>query len=399
MFVFYWSSFNRFINKIYYIINMKIAVFTDSFLPNINGVVTSVVNSSKEMAKKGHKILIFTVKPKKCPKIDFGKNIYIVRFSPLNIIKYPDFSLAAPNYLKCLRILKRFRPDIIHIHMPSPLGWCALMASKSLDIPVIGTYHTLLPDFLEHTSLPKRITKSKTSRKLTWKYTNNFYNRCDVVTTPSAVMRKVLIKYGIKKPVIFISNGVNLARFHPINSRKDGKTILHVGRISYEKNIDVLIKSFRILLKKKPDAKLLIAGKGPDMNNLKKITGKLLNKSIMFLGQIEHNKLAGLYSSADIFATASTVETEGLVILEAMACGQPIIGVNKLAIPYIVKHEKNGFIAHPYNEKEIADYMLKLLKDKNLRKKFGKESLRIVKDFSLDNIINKLEGIYKKLIR
>ena len=212
-------------------------------------------------------------------------------------------------------------------------------------------------------------------------------------------MKNELKKHGIKRQIKFLSNGVDLEKFYPKPVKKNGKTILHVGRISYEKNIDVLIKAFKLVLKKHPNAKLLIVGKGPDMNRLKKEAGSYLNKNIKFLGPVVHEKLIKVYSGVDIFATASTIETEGLVILEAMACGLPIVGVNALAIPTIVKHGRNGFIAESKDLKEIANYISVLLEKEELRNRFGKESLKIVKNFSLDSIIEQLESIYYSLIR
>jgi len=380
---------------------MKIAVFTDTFIPNINGIVTSVLNSSKAMAAKGHKVFIFTVKPKnKMHEIRLLDNKIPVFYYPrLKIINYPDFQLAVPRIVDMIVKIKKIKPDIIHIHTPSFLGWSALMIAQIFKIPTIGTYHTFLPDFIEYIPLP-RINKSKVMKRLTWSYTRRFYNKCSIVTTPSIAMKQELENHGIKRKVLFISNGVDTKRFHPIKTKKTGKTILHVGRIGYEKNIHVLLRAFSELLKKEKKARLVIAGKGPDLEKLKIFARQLrIERNVEFLGPVPYDKLPKLYSSADIFATASTIETEGLVILEAMACSLPIIGVNKLAVPYVVKHNENGFIAQPGNYKEIARYMDILLKDRRLREKFGKESLRFVKKFSLKDIINQLEDIYQRLKR
>lgn len=378
---------------------MKIAMFTDTFIPNINGIVTSVLNSSKALAKKGHKVYIFTAKPKQKKNIiqKLDKNISIFYYSQIKIINYPDFQLAMPGFVDITSKINKIKPDIIHIHTPSFLGWSALLISKIFRIPVVGTYHTLLPEFLEYIPLLK-IKKSKIAKNITWNYTQNFYNRCNIVTTPSIAMKEELIKHGIKKPIIFLSNGVDTKKFYPIRLKKNENTIIHVGRIGYEKSIDILLKAFNELLKINKDAKLIIAGKGPDLEKLKSFSKKLdINKKIKFLGSVDHNKLPLLYSSANIFVTASTIETEGLVVLEAMACGLPIIGVNKLAVPNIVKHKKNGFIIEVGDYKKMAKYMNLLLKNKELSNKFGKESIKIVQNYSLNNIINKLEEIYNSL--
>jgi glycosyltransferase involved in cell wall biosynthesis len=378
---------------------MKIAIFTDTFLPNINGIVTSVVNSSTRLAKKGHKIYIFTVKPKKEVEINLGKNIHIEYHKRMPLLRYPDFTLSMPKYVTCLRKIRKIRPDVIHAHMPSFLGWSAVICAKAFGIPLVGTYHTLLPDFLKYLPIPK-MEKLKLMKRATWTLTRKFYNRCDLVTTPSLSMKKLLLKRRIKKPIIALSNGIDTHRFKPQKVKKTGLKLLHVGRISYEKNVDIVLKAFRLIFKKKPKTILYIAGKGPHLEELKELAKKLkINKNVKFLGAVTGNELVRLYQTADIFVTASTVETEGLVVLEAMACSLPVVGVKALAIPDIIKHNKNGFVAQPYNEKQIAIFAVKLLGDKRLREKFGNESLKLVKKYSLDNIIDELEGIYYSLSR
>jgi len=378
---------------------MKIAYFTDTFVPSMNGIVTSILNSSKMLAARGHKIYIFTVRPKgeRCDSRLLCKNVRVIYHEGMGLINYPDFALVRPEVVRTITTIKRIRPDVIHIHTPSLVGWLALFVSSVFDIPVVGTYHTFLPDFLQYAPLP-RISRTDVAKRFTWMYTRRFYNRCDLVTTPSIAMKRELERHGIKRKVLFISNGVDLEKFRPMRAGKTGKTVLHVGRIGYEKNINVVLKAFRELLKSHDDAKLVIAGRGPDLEKLKSYAVRLgIDKSTRFLGPVPHDALPKLYSSADVFVTASTIETEGLVILEAMACGLPIVGVNALAVPYIVKHGRNGFIAKPNRKDEIADCLKKLLDSKELRARFGKESLRMVKRFSLDNVMDEFEKAYCSL--
>jgi len=373
---------------------MRIAIFTDTFLPSMNGVVTSVVNLSKNMSKRGHSVLIFTSSPKQKPEINLGKNIFIIRYPPLNLIKYPGFHLTTPHPGMLEKVI-RFRPDIIHTHMPSFLGWQAVLCSTIFGIPLVGTYHTVLNDFADYFPLVKPFSKADIVQEAIWEYTRRFYNSCSIVTTPSVAMKKLLQKNGVKH-VISISNGVDLNKFHPINMPKDGKTLIYVGRVGYEKNVDVVIKAFKILSKKMPLAKLLVVGSGPNLEEIKQLASD--NKNIKFLGAVKHDELPKFYSGADVFVTASTIETEGLVILEAMACGLPIIGVNVLAIPTIVKHGRNGYVAQAYNEKQMANYMEMILKNRCVREKFGMHSLEIVKKFSLTDKIDQMEKIYNLLV-
>jgi len=374
---------------------MRIAIFTDTFLPSKNGVVTSIINLSTNLAKKGHKILIFTSSYKKQYRVDLGKNIVVERYKPLYMTKYKEFHTTFPNPAILGKIIK-FKPNIIHSHHPYLLGWQAVFCSKIFGIPIIGTYHTIMNDFLGYVPLICKFSRTKLMQEVTWEYTRRYYNSCDIVTTPSTAMKKELVKHGIKH-IISISNGVDLNKFYPRNITKDGKTLLYVGRVGYEKNVDVIIKAFKLLIRKIPDAKLVIVGSGPDLKKLKELAADC--RSIKFLGPVDHEDLPNVYSMADAFVTASTIETEGLVILEAMACGLPIIGVNVLAIPTIVKHGRNGYVAQAYNEKQMANYMEMILRNSCVREKFGRHSSEIVKKFSLTDKIDQMEKIYNMLVQ
>ncbi len=377
---------------------MRIAVFTDCFFPSINGVVVSVANSSLHLARKGHKIMIFTSKTGEKPSF-IHRNISVVYFLPFdlfNLLKYPDFHFAFPD-LSIHQKLRSFRPDIIHVHMPTPLGLFAVAISKLLNVPVVGTYHTIFPEFLEHSNVPKKIAKSNFAKKLMWDYSIKFYNSCNMIITPSASLKKELLNRGIKRPVKVISNGVDVRKFKPMKLRKFGKRIIHVGRLSYEKRIDVVIRAFMLVAKKDRNAVLFIVGRGPEESALKKLAGNYLNQRIVFLGFVEHDKLPKIYSGADIFVTASPIETEGLVVLEAMACELPIIGVNSMALQDVIKEGKNGFLCEPGNFVQISECMAKLLKNEGLRKTLGRNSIKFSEKFSLDRNLARLERFYHSL--
>lgn len=377
---------------------MKIVFFTDTFPPQVSGVVTSVLNFSRELGKRGHQVYIFTLKQKKKAKLDLGPNVKIFYFPTTNLfVNYPDFKLVQPQLARTSKLIYKIKPDIIHTHCPSLHGWVALLCAKMFNIPIVSTYHTLLSDFLKH-SFMEPIHDTTVAKATAWQYTRGYYNLVDLVISPSGAIKDELKKHGVKRKIEVVSNGVNACLFYPENLKKNGRRILHVGRISYEKNIDVLLKAFKIVIEKYPDAVLYIAGNGPDVDSLKELAKKLkIEKNINFLGNIEHEKLRQVYSGSDVFVTASTIETEGLVILEAMSCGMPVVGVNKLAMPYIVKNGANGFLVNPGDFRAIAEGMEKLLKDKELRDKFSKNSLKMSEKFSLNYSIDKIEHIYSNL--
>ena len=377
---------------------MKIIYFTDTFIPQINGVVTSIVNFSRELASRGHTIYIFSARNGKEKKLNLGKNITVKYFHASKLlINYPDLSTAYPNTLKTIREIRKIKPDIIHTHTPSPQAWVALALAKRFHIPIVSTYHTLLPDFIKHTRL-KFFKTTNAAKHLAWEYTRWYYNKLDAVVTPSQAMKRELAKHGIKGPIHAISNGINLKMFYQAKKKHKGIKLLHLGRISYEKNIDQILESFKICLDKNLKLKLTIVGGGPDLSKLKALARKLkINKEVDFTGPIDHKKLRGIYNSHDIFVTASTIETEGLVILEAMACGLPVIGVKKLAVPDIVIHDKNGYVVGPGKVKKFADSIEEMVKNKKNRKKFGLYSQKESQKYSLDNSIDKIEKVYFRL--
>jgi 1,2-diacylglycerol 3-alpha-glucosyltransferase len=376
---------------------MKILYLTDTFLPQINGLITSVVNFSENLEKRGHDIRIFTTENKS--KVKIGKNIDIKYFKASSfLINYPDFVLAYPNIYRTMTEIKKFSPDIIHTHTPSPQAWVALTAAKISHIPFLSTYHTLLPEFIKHTYLAK-LNIDSAAKMLTWGYTRAFYNKVDMVIAPSMAMRAELIGHKITKPITAVSNGIDTAKFRPKKRNSKNIKILHVGRISYEKNIQVILEAFGQALKKDKTLQFTIAGGGPDLEKLKELSKKQgLSASVEFTGPIPHEKIDKIYSDHDIFLTASTIETEGLVILEAMATGMPVIGVDALAIPEIIKQGYNGYVAKPYNSKEISRYLLKLSGSGELRERFGAKSVEISKDYDLNKSIYKIENIYMDLL-
>ena len=377
---------------------MNIAIFSDSFYPKVDGVTITLLNFTRFLAERGHKIKLYIPSYSDMEFKDFHENISVERHISFKLVGYPEFRLAIPVPQKIRESIKRFKPDIIHFHTPGTLGIIGIKFAKQYKIPLIGTYHTYLPGFLICISPNKKIDKSDKkylSKKIVWKLSNRLYNKCDLVTVPSESMKEVLEKNGLKTRVISLSNGLNLDEFSSKEKYNSNCRLLHVGRISYEKSVDIIIKSVGILSKEFPDISLSLVGEGPALKSLKLLTKELeIEKNIHFLGFVEHSKLSSVYKEHDIFITASTIETQGVVILEAMASGLPIIGVNKLAIPDCVKNNINGYITTPFDETEMAEKIKILYLDSKLREAFGRQSAELVKEHDIKNTIEKLESIY-----
>lgn len=400
---------------------MRIAIFTDTFYPNTDGVAQSIINSTKILSRKGHKILIIAPDYRCNHEIKFNKNVTMVRIKSIPIPSYKDFRWVLPYYRKCLNETISFNPDLIHMQGYSTLGIMGIRIAKKLNLPLIGTYHTIAAEFVKYISplvlinieklLDKVIPPEKytrilakqywLSKKIIWKITIGLYNNCNIVITPSESIKRVLNEKGIRRKIITISNGINTGLFIPKKKySKKIKKIIHVGRVSYEKNIDHTIKAFSLIAKKHKNIEYQIIGDGPALNFLKRLSKRLkLKDKITFSGKIPNNKLPKYYKKADIFITASTMETQGLVILEAMASGLPIVGVSKFAIPDIVKNGLNGFIVEPTDIKGMANYVDILVKNPKIVEFFGKNGAKIAKQHDLKKTVNKLEKTYKRLIK
>ncbi|MBE7410809.1 MAG: glycosyltransferase [Leptospiraceae bacterium] len=405
---------------------MKILYFTDTFLPKIDGISISIKNFSEILSQRGYEFKIF------CPRYgegDFSRindNIHIERFRCGYLPSYPDIKVVLPSPNKIRKVFKEFQPDLVHIHTPGLMGLYAVNAAEKYGVPSIGTYHTLMAEqdmyvsfyrllkidklFMKISRFKKRLkikdlikverfNKLNIRKKVILKLCNDLYNRCDQVISPSHLLKDQLLEYGIKRPITVISNGMDLSKFKgSIRELPQNPKLLHVGRISYEKNCDVIINAFHLIQNQIPNSTLTIIGDGPALNSLKIQAEKLgLKDKISFLGFIDHNILHEYYPKYDVFLTASTMETQGLVILEAIACGLPAIGVKSFAIPELIIDNQNGYIAEPFNVKEIAEKTIFLLSDKEKFRDFSKASIEVASDHELGKSVVKLEEIYKSV--
>ncbi len=366
---------------------MNIVVVTDTFLPEINGATVSLYRQYNELAKK-HSILVI------CPSYNqttrdnmrLHKNIQVLRLPSFSLPSYPDVKIGIPRLHLIKKTLEQFKPEIIHIHTPGLLGCYFLM--KKFPVRKIATFHTLVTEQLKYVWLNKPFFQS-----LIWKLLIKMYNKADHIITPTETIKKIIQKRGITRPITVISNGI--INFKAKKDYKVKNRLLYLGRVSYEKNIDVLITAVDIIKYKISAITLTIIGDGPDRRRLENITQELsLEKSVFFKGWIPNHQLNQELVTYDLLVTASTMETQGIAILEAMSAGLPIIGANKYAIPELIKD--NGYIFEPNSVNDCVKQIIKCLQRDNL-KKLGRNSIKIAKGHSLKRTVDKLEEIYCKL--
>ncbi|XDD51975.1 glycosyltransferase [Leptospira sp. WS92.C1] len=405
---------------------MRILYFSDTFLPKVDGVAISMKNFADLLSKRGHTFMIC------CPRYGEGDSdaatdsIRVERFRSGYLPSYPDIKVVLPSPSKIKRLIKEFEPDLVHIHTPGLLGLYGINATEKYGIPTIGTYHTLMSEqdmylsfyrllkldklFLRASKSDKKLKikdlskiektdKFNIRKKIILKISNNIYERCDLIISPSHLIEKQLREFGLKTKIAVISNGLDLTSFKGIPKKlSTSPKLLHVGRISYEKNCDVILNSFKLIHDSIPDSTLTIIGDGPALPSLKIQAQNLgIENAVTFTGFIKREQLPQEYPKYDLFLTASTMETQGLVILESVACGLPAVGVDSFAIPELIHDGKNGYIAKPFDVKAIAEKSIEILKDSALYEKFSEESIRISKGHEMNACVDKMEEVYKTI--
>ncbi len=368
---------------------MKIAFFTDTYHPQINGVVTAIDDFVKELGKLGHEVHIF------CPQdkgLKLSANVHClpsVKFRP-----YPEYRIGLPSH-NIVNTVKQIKPDIIHIHTPASVGLMGLAIAKSLRLPIVAHYHTLISEYLRYFTPGTSIKTIKDiDTAIVNRYTKWFYNQSNLTIVPSMVMEDYLRSIGVSAPMKVIPNGVVLL---PLKKKPHNKIpiILHVGRICREKRIDVIVHAFAEVLKDR-NAKLIITSKGPSEHELKALVHKMgLQEKVVFTGYISEKEKRELYRKADIFAFASTTETQGLVVLEAMVAGTPVVAARGGGTLDYIKDGNTGLLFEEGDYKELARNIISLLDDKSLRSSIVKSGLKLVKGLSVKDAAKKLEKGYK----
>lgn len=381
---------------------MNIGIFTDTFRPRVNGVTVSVETFAKEFEEFGHKVYIFA--PRFPGYVD--KRFNVIRIPSHKVPFDPEDRIANPFILETRMILNKIKSlnlDVIHTQTPFTLGLEGLIYGKYLGIPVIHTYHTLFVSYVHYLwFLPDIVAKSlaKTLSRI-------YCNKCDFVIVPSKEMKKELISYNVTKPIEVIPTGIKKeffikgnsnAFYEKFNIQKAKKILLYLGRIGREKNISFLINVFEKLSKKHKDIIFVIGGRGPEEEYIRQlILKKHLNDKVFMLGYFHFQDLIDCYSSSYIFIFASITETQGLVLLEAMAQGKPVVAVGRKGVIDILKDNIGGFMVEP-DEKEFVEKVEMLLQDEILYKTKSEEAIKKAMLFSSKNMAQKELDVYYSLI-
>ena len=310
---------------------MRIGFFTDTYFPQVSGVATSIRTLKNELEKQGHEVYIFTTTD---PDADeFEKDI--VRMPSVPFISFTDRRIVVRGLWFAYQIAKELELEIIHTHTEFGTGFLGKMVANRLRIPVIHTYHTMYEDYLHYIANGKVVRPSHVKH-----FIKMFVNHSTGVVCPSKRVVDTLKRYEVDVPMRIIPTGIDVSRFsRPDITKKDTDQlrdklglhtddlmILSLSRISYEKNIHVIVQQFPEVLMSYPNARLLIVGKVPYREDLEELSRQLgVEDYIQFTGEVPHEDVAYYYHAADYFVSASTSETQGLTYAEAIASGTQCI--------------------------------------------------------------------------
>ncbi len=345
---------------------MNVGFFTDSFLPNIDGVVSALLNYRAELVARGDKVYVFSSGTSKDKAANTDKSVFYYTAVPFP--PYPAYKLALFPF-SASGEAKRCKLDLVHSHAITMMGFGSIKAAKDLGVPLVGTFHTMLP-LAAKTYYKKYRMAANLASDVMWRGIDVFYKPFDLVTAPTRTVAKLLESKGVEN-VSVVPNPVDTNRFSTklarspfrtiLNLKPDEKLVICSGRLSFEKNMEVIVRAAKILDKQGENFRIIITGDGPSKDAVKKQVVTLgLQNRVKVIGFCEYYELPYYYRAADVFATASTFETQGLAMLEAMSCGAPVVGADSLAIPENLHDGKNGYLFAPGNSEECAEKLAKL---------------------------------------
>ncbi|MGM0417371.1 MAG: glycosyltransferase [Thermodesulfobacteriota bacterium] len=382
---------------------LKTAMFSNNYYPFVSGISVSVNRLEYQLKKTGNKVISFVPEYKKNETSEDG----VIRLSCLYSFGSDEqFKLANIFSRKVFKEIKKFKPDIIHVHHPFWLGSLGLWIGRRSGIPVVYTYHTRLEHYAHYVPVPGLIFKNIISHSMI----KRFCNKCSGVIVPTYSAEEYLRIIGVKTDLLVQPTGIEYEKFK--NPDKTGlqklrkkfninsETVLvTASRISEEKNIEFIIHG-AAKLKKETDApfKLLIIGDGPDMEKIKKLINELdLSSQIILTGGVAPEKMNLYYNLGDIFVFASKSETQGLVILEAMSAGLPVVAVRSSGIDDIVKNNVNGFKT-PENYEKWCGCIKEMIEYENLRSKLSSGALKCAKNYDTKYFAENIKEFYGFLL-
>lgn len=376
---------------------LRIAIFSDSALPILNGVSVSIDTLIHGLRDAGHSVHLFTAAAPGYRDPDSNTYRTLAFESPWT----KGYPLAVPPFLPLLRKFRRHEFDLIHTHTPFTLGFVGLRWAQSHEIPIVSTYHTLYDRYAHYIPyFPRRYVRFKMA-----KHTSFYYGSVDHVIVPSHAAYRWLRRHSVATPATIIPTsrriGAELDRTEmrrKLGFSPDQKVLLYVGRLAKEKNLSVLFDMAARVFKEDPEARLCMVGDGPYRSECDEMVRQLgIGDRVRFMGFLPRPSVDEVYAASDLFVFASVTETQGLVVQEAMAYGLPSVVVAGGGAGEAVENHVNGFIVRN-DAHSFADCVLRLFADDAMYARMSQEALKSVRDTGASTMVQSVLNVYHQVL-
>jgi glycosyltransferase involved in cell wall biosynthesis len=372
---------------------------SDVYFPRVNGVSTSIRTFRSDLGQCGVETYLVAPEYATAPA---EKDWNVVRVRSAGVPRDPeDRRMRWGDLANALDAFKRDRIDLVHIHTPFVAHYAGVRLARAAGVPCIATYHTFFEEYLHHyvPVLPRRI-----GRTLARAFTRSQCRDVQALIAPSEPMRDALLNYGVETPIHIVPTGLPADRFRQgdrLRFRKlaglqtERPLLMYVGRVAHEKNIGFLVRMFAEVRTRVPDAMLVIAGEGPAQGALQRQVEELgLRDDVKFVGYLDRNEsLLDCYAAADVFVFASRTETQGLVLLEAMAQGAPLVSTAELGAKSILTKGCGALVVRE-NVDEFASAVIRVLRDANLRQGLSEQAREHAQKWSSLSMAKRLADVY-----
>lgn len=377
---------------------MKIVMFTNHYLPHISGVATSMSRSQEGLMKRGHEVYIFA------PTVPNPSN-NVIKLSSIPV-PYFKVSIPFPWTPGLKKHIRNINPDIVHAHHPFLIGKTARKMAHFVNAPLVFTWHAMYEEYVHYIPLiPDRLLRNPVIATAL-AYAEN----ADAIIAPTESVKNILLQRGIKTNIEVIPTGIDLSRFEKISTQREQTrtswgikdntvVIVSLARISEEKNFPLLLRAIHTLANKDttPPFAVVIGGDGPALQGIKKLARDLsIERHVRFTGLIPHEHVPTFLAGGDIFAYPSVSETQGLVVLEALAAGIPAVVMDAPGNRDIVQNRKQGIVTS-HSEHDFTNAICSMIQNAKLRSSLAKNSTNRAALFSIERMAEQLEALYVSL--